>query len=113
MYHAHAALEGLNDGPRMLYRSAHIYFLLASIINLLAGVYVKPVSNGYRKFTQSIISIIIIVAPVIFLAAFFIEPNLDKLARPYSSIALYALFGSALLLMINGFKSKVVSTNTD
>ena len=32
-------LKGMEDGPRMLFRSAHIYFLLASIINLCIGIY--------------------------------------------------------------------------
>ena len=32
-------LKGMEDGPRLLFRSAHIYFLLASIINLCIGVY--------------------------------------------------------------------------
>lgn len=31
-------LVGMSDGPRMLYRSAHIYILLASMMNLIYGI---------------------------------------------------------------------------
>lgn len=40
MHIFHNHLEGMADAPRMLYRSAHIYLLLSSIINLAAGVYI-------------------------------------------------------------------------
>jgi len=100
MYHVHSALQGLDDGPRMLYRSAHIYFLLVSISNLLVGVYLEPKSLRPPKWLQFIISALLLLAPAFILAGFFIEPQLDELSRPYNKAGLFALFAVAILVII-------------
>ena len=92
-------LKGMEDGPRMLFRSAHIYFLLASIINLCIGVYWE-VRNDKLIFIKNIISLIAIFSPIFLLFGFFYEPYMNALSRPYSRIGLYALFGLGLLLLI-------------
>ncbi len=104
MFHALSILQGMEDGPRMLYRSAHIYFLLASIINLLIGVYLDPKSLPHTRWLQFIISLLILVAPVFILIGFFIEPSLQDLARPYSKPGLYALFLAIVLVVIAKLK---------
>lgn len=109
MYHELSVLQGMEDGPRMLYRSAHIYFLLASILNLLVGAYLQPASLQTGKWMQYIISILIIIAPLFLLAGFFIEPHLEDLTRPYSKAGLYALFAVALLVFIIGLKNKLTA----
>jgi len=47
LYHGH--LGGMADGPRMLYRSRHIYILLASLLNLGLGAYL---TRGLDRRTQ-------------------------------------------------------------
>ena len=32
-------LEGMADGPRMMYRTRHIYILLSGLLNLAIGTY--------------------------------------------------------------------------
>ena len=92
-------LKGMEDGPRMLFRSAHIYFLLASIINLCIGVYWE-VRNDKLIFIKNIISLIAIISPIFLLFGFFYEPFMEALSRPYSTMGLYALFGLGILLLI-------------
>ena len=92
-------LKGMEDGPRMLFRSAHIYFLLASIINLCIGVYWE-VRNDKLIFIKNIISSIAIISPIFLLFGFFYEPFMEALLRPYSTMGLYALFGLGILLLI-------------
>lgn len=109
MFHELSVLQGMEDGPRMLYRSAHIYFLLASIINLLVGVYLDPTSLHTGKWMQYIISILIVIAPLFLLAGFFIEPHLEDLTRPYSKTGLYALFVVAILVLITMLKIRLAT----
>jgi hypothetical protein len=63
----------LPDGARMLYRSRHIYILLAGLLNLVLGTYLVPLPRGWRRTLQLIGSILIILAPGLLLAGF--SPN--------------------------------------
>ncbi len=108
IYYDH--LRGMEDGPRMLFRSSHIYFLLASIINLCIGVYWQ-VKNEKTIFIKFIVSFIAIISPIFLLLGFFYEPFLEELLRPYSRIGLYALFGLGILLsIIKYFESQTSSS---
>jgi|GEM_PF-1169384 len=103
-------LRGMEDGPRMLFRSSHIYFLLASIINLCIGVYWQ-VKNEKTIFIKFIISFIAIISPIFLLLGFFYEPFLEELLRPYSRIGLYALFGLGILLSITKYFESQTSSS--
>lgn len=64
----------LPDGTRMLYRSRHIYFLLAGLLNLILGSYFVPQPQGWRRKIQIIGTILIVLSPGLLLAGFFYEP---------------------------------------
>ena len=70
IYYDH--LRGMKDGPRMLFRSSQIYFLLASIINLCIGIYWE-VKNDKLLFIKFIISFIAIISPIFLLLGFFMN----------------------------------------
>lgn len=101
----HDHLSGMADGPRMIYRSGHIYLLFTSIANLLLGVYLRRLS-GFRRHIQILVCIVLLIIPWILLYGFFAEPHLESLARPYSRIALYGTFGVGLMLALLGPGSK-------
>ena len=107
MYHAYSQLQGLEDGPRMLFGSAHICFLLTSIINLLMGVYLEPRSLPLDKIIQFIISIAILLAPAFLLVVFFLEHHLENLERPYSQLGIFTLFGVTIVVMVVSLKNKI------
>jgi hypothetical protein len=100
IYHEH--LRGVADGPRMLYRATHIYIMLASIINLVLGVYLSEPQGRMGRVLQRLVSIVVLLAPLLLLAGFFTEPNLADLQRPYSRPALFGLFAAAVLLSVTG-----------
>lgn len=102
MYHVHDHLKGMQNETRMLFRSAHIYFLLSSLINLVLGVYLVPFQQRHRAILQYIASILLLVSPFFLLAGFFTEPHMSDLARPYSRVGLYALFGSSFVFLYLG-----------
>ncbi len=107
MFRVLDVLQGMDDGPRMLFRSAHIYFLLVSIINLVIGFYLQPANLKLNKWIQYIISIVFLLTPFVILAGFFLEPFLGDLYRPYVKPALYSLFAVAVLLIIAGLKDRL------
>jgi peptidoglycan/LPS O-acetylase OafA/YrhL len=65
----------LPDGTRMLYRSRHIYLLLAGLLNLVLGTYVVRQPQGWRGRIQAVGTILIVLSPVLLLAGFFSEPH--------------------------------------
>ena len=90
-------LAGVADLPRMLYRSSHIYLLLASLINLILGLYLKEASAGWRLWARRVGSVPIALAPALLLIAFAREAPLAGFNRPYAGPALYGVVFGAVM----------------
>lgn len=95
----------LPDGERMLYRSRHIYFLLAGLINLAIGLYFTYRSNGWRRTVQVIGSGLLIVAPVIVLIGFFYEPALGPAHTTVARWGIYAVAAGTVLHSFAAFRT--------
>jgi hypothetical protein len=88
-------LEGMPDGPRMLYRSRHIYILLAGLLNIGIGAYFTYHVERWRRVLQLVGSSLILIATGLFIAAFFYEPNLFGLVTPVSQPGMFLIsFGT-------------------
>ncbi len=92
MHFVHHHLYGMEPGPRMLFRSAHIYLLWSSLLNLLLGCYMVRVHERKYKHAQTMASLAILMGPVLLCLAFFYEPHLDNFSRPFARSAVYAAF---------------------
>jgi len=92
-------VEHLADASRMLYRSAHIYLLLACVANVGVGYYM-PRSTPINVL-QGLISLILLASPVLLIVSFLTESTVDSLDRPVIKVALYLLFGAATLLLLH------------
>ena len=97
MQHALGKLVGMEAGQRMLIRSAHVYLLWSSLLNLMLGCYLQRVQRGFLRVGQSLASIALILGPALFCFAFFYEPYLQGLARPFAGAAIYAAFGGCIM----------------
>ena len=95
-------LVGMPDGPRLLYRTRHIFILLAGLLNLGIGAYFTYHSETWRRVLQLIGSILIVGASVLYLIAFFYEPNLANLHTPLSHWGTYGVATGVLLHVISG-----------
>src|SRR5262247_3362636 len=60
-----------NEVLRYLYRSNHVYILLASLVNVALGVHLAPAPPGWRATVSLVGSFLVIVAPVVLCFAFF------------------------------------------
>ena len=96
MDRVHAHLAGMPDGPRLLYRSAHIYLLFAALLNLLLGAYLRLAPQRGARLLQQVASLTLLVLPALFAGAFFREPALEGLERPWARPAIYLSLAAVL-----------------
>ena len=97
----HNHLQGMSDGPRMLYRSRHIYILLSGLLHLGIGSYFSYRSEHVRRILQLLGSILITVAPIFFIIGFFQEPQLTGLYVPLSKPGIILIAIGTLLHLLS------------
>ncbi len=93
----HGHLAGMPDGPRLLYRTRHIFILLAGLLNLAMGAYFNYRIEIWQRAIQLLGSLLIFAASLLFLIAFFYEPNLSNLHTPLSHWGTYTIATGVLL----------------
>src|SRR5437667_1291459 len=84
---------GVDDGLRMLLRSRHLYIMLAGAVNAALGLYLSDQARGWRRFVQRLGSLLLLIAPVLLIAAFFRDAPRGSLEAPLARFGLYAVFG--------------------
>ncbi len=102
IYHNH--LSEMPDGLRMLYRTRHIFILLAGLLNLGIGAYFNYRQKLWRRILQSLGSALLVVASVLFIAAFFYEPTLKDLHTPLSHWGTYTVLAGTLFHVFSGLR---------
>jgi hypothetical protein len=96
-----AAHQGLH-GMRMMFRSAHVYILLAALLNLLVAAHWRPQEQPWRRWLQQAGSVALAVIPVMFTIAFFVEPAPERLDRPWCLVGVVlALSGTAFHTLVS------------
>jgi hypothetical protein len=92
-------LSDMPDGPRLLYRTSHLYLMWSSLLNLTIGVYFTAAATRNARVVQAIASALLLAGPPLILAGFFIESPANNIARPICGWANYfALAGTILHL---------------
>lgn len=99
-------LAGMPDGPRMLYRTRHIYILLSGLLNLGIGTYFSYGVTRWRRILQFLGSGLIVAATALFIAGFFTEPKLAGLETPWSGQGIYLIAYGTLLHLLSGLGQK-------
>ena len=99
-------LRGMPDGPRMLYRSRHIYILLTGLLHLGIGSYIQYQRDTIRRALQWAGSLLITIAAVLFLVAFFYEPNLTGLYAPVTTKGIYLVAAGVLLHLLSTVRAR-------
>ena len=97
-------LHGMPDGPRLLYRTRHIFILLSGLLNLGIGAYFTDRIQTWRRTLQLLGSLFIFTASVLFLIAFFYEPHLRDLHTPLSHWGTYTIATGSVLHVISGLR---------
>jgi hypothetical protein len=87
MFYNHKQLHGLDTSTRLLFRSSHIYLLFTALLNLTVATTSFPPLSGWRTWLSRVGSALLLSTPVLCIVAFFREPWLTGLARPYVLLA--------------------------
>ena len=98
----HNHLEGMADGPRLLYRTRHIFILLSGLLHLGLAAYYARRAGTWRRVAQLAGTGLVAVASVLFVAGFFYEPRLRDLDTPLSHWGAYAIAAGTLLHLLSG-----------
>lgn len=97
-------MVGVPDAQRLLFRTRHIFILLAGLLNLGIGAYFSYRIEMWRRTVQLVGSVLIFSASMLFIVAFFYEPTLSDLHTPLSHWGTYTIATGALLHVISGIK---------
>ena len=87
-------LHGGDNVVRMMYRSAHVYILLGALLNLGVASHMPPPTP--RCLGRRIASITILLVPMVFTAAFFLEPHPERFERIITQAGLALAAGGTL-----------------
>ena len=110
MDRVHHHLMYMADGPRMLYRTRHIFILMSGLLHVGIGTYFSYHSGKVRRAFQFIGSILITIAPVLFTIAFFREPHLEGLQTPLSLVGMILISVGTLLHLVSGVRQRHENT---
>jgi hypothetical protein len=94
--------NALGETARVMFRSRHIYLLLAGLVNLGLGAYLSCRERGWRRGSQLAGSALVVAAPLLMLAAFFAEPGAPGLRRHLTLPAVVILSAGTLLHALSG-----------
>jgi hypothetical protein len=104
---------GVPDGPRMLYRTRHIFILFAGLINLVIAAYFTSRAQLGRRILQLLGSILVLTGSVLFIAAFFYEPGLKDLYTPLSHWGTYTVAAGTVLHLLSGIRERTTDSSDD
>ncbi len=96
----------LPDGERVLYRSRHIYILLAGLLNLGIGLYFSYRPRGWRRTLQTIGSVLLFIAPAFLLAGFFYEPTRGPEHTMIAPLGIFAVALGTIFHAIGSFRDR-------
>ena len=82
-------LVGMPDGPRALYRSAHIYLLHSALLHLALGLYLDRSPTLPGRLTQLLGSGLLFAAIAGFLFGFYVETPPAEIERPIVRLSIY------------------------
>ena len=99
-------LVGVAEGPRLLYRTRHIFILLSGLLNLGIGAYFTYRVEVWQRTIQLLGSLLIFTASFLFVIAFFYEPNLGTLRTPLSHWGTYTIATGAVLHVLSGIRRR-------
>jgi len=98
----HEHLRNMPDGPRMLYRTRHIFILFSGLLHLGIGSYFTYRHDARRRALQIVGTVLATIAPVLFIIGFFYEPHLTHLYAPLSKAGVIMIASGALLHVLSG-----------
>jgi hypothetical protein len=95
-------LYAKNEILRYLYRSNHVYILLASLINVALGVHLAAPQPGWRTTLTVVGSLLALASPAVLCFAFFLEAPVPTPERVLTQLGVIALTAGIALHVLGG-----------
>jgi uncharacterized membrane protein SirB2 len=95
-----------NHLVRMMFRSIHIYILLAGLLNIAIGTYMRLSTEKRKRIAQVFGSICLLAAPAVLIAAFFYEPVRETLERRITQFGVILLLVGTLSHMLGASRTR-------
>jgi hypothetical protein len=108
----HNHLEGMEDGVRLLYRTRHIFILMASLIHIGFGLYYETRMGQWQRRIQTWGSSLLAIGTLLLVIAFMNEPRNRDLATPYTHWGMYAILLGIASHWLSGLKQKKNESKT-
>lgn len=102
----HNSLQSMSDGPRLFFRSTHIYLMWSSLLNVLLGCYFTKIDSKWLGKAQILASIALLLGPIFLAISFIYEQHNPELTRPIAHSAIFLSFGAVLLQLLIIFIDK-------
>jgi hypothetical protein len=102
----HNHLEGAEIGVRMLYRTRHIFILLASLMHLALGLYCHARAGQWQRWLQRTGSAALVGGSLLMIVGFFSEAKARDLTTPFSHWAMYLSLLGIVLHIFSGKSEK-------
>lgn len=106
-------LATLADAPRALYRSAHIYILLCSLLHFVLGLYLQRSSWLPGRLLQWLGSTLLFAALAGFLFGFYIETPAAEIERPVIRLSIYWCLAGGLVHGVERFVALMRSAESE
>ncbi|MCC2679601.1 MAG: hypothetical protein K0R29_2177 [Pseudobdellovibrio sp.] len=90
-----------NEIIRYQFRANHIYILMVGLLNLLGALVVSHTCRNWRYFTGLFGNILVAVAPLLLIIAFFTEPVRAIPQRPLTLFGAIACGAGVVALFIS------------
>jgi hypothetical protein len=97
-------LYATNEVVRYLYRSNHVYVLLASLVNVALGVHLTAAAPGWRATVSLLGSLLALAAPVVLCFAFYFEAPVPTPERVLTLVGVVAVTAGIALHVIGGMR---------
>ena len=97
-------LYASDEVVRYLYRSNHVYILLASLVNVALGVHLTAPAPGWRTTVSLLGSLLALAAPVVLCFAFFLEAPVPSPERLVTALGVVTVTAGIALHVIGGFR---------
>ena len=95
----------------MMFRSTHIYILMAGLLNIGIGSYFVSARQSWRRVLQLIGSSFVLVPPALLICAFFYEPSSRSVARPLTLPAMLLLMLGTLTHLLSTARRSIVESD--
>ncbi|MBK9317349.1 MAG: hypothetical protein IPM55_24340 [Acidobacteria bacterium] len=102
----HNHLDGIEDGVRLLYRTRHIFILMASLIHIVLGLYYEILIGRWQRRVQTTGSLLLVAGTILLIIAFIDEPGKRDMEAPYTYWGMHVILLGTIFHVMSVLKEK-------